>query len=100
MHLPHAPRTRAAREDGPPRFARERGQPALVAAATTTPTAPRVDEEQDGDHDRGDQDARENQPARATPGANPALSLLLMKRGHEDHLLLLCIQRAYGVLRL
>jgi hypothetical protein len=46
------PGTKAAREDGPPWFARERRQATLVAATTAAP-ATHVDEEQDDEHDRG-----------------------------------------------
>ena len=58
-------------------------QALLVAAAASAATAARVDKHEDGNHNRREYQACQQHPARATPGAEPALSLLLMKRGHK-----------------
>jgi len=88
-------RTRAAGEERRPSSLENWPQLGLVTTATATAATSGVDEEQDGDHDRSEHDAREEHPAHTTPGANPALSVLLMKRGHENHLLFcVCIQRS------
>jgi hypothetical protein len=63
-------------------------QPTLVAAATTTTATTGEDNDKDyRDDDRCEDEARDEQPPRAAPGAQSTTpSILLMKCGHPDHL--------------
>lgn len=59
----------------------------VTASAATTAAAARVDQEQDNDRDYCEGDTADDQPARAAPGTQSALSMLFVKSGHVEHLL-------------